>query len=360
MYTHTSAPPEEGVVAPGYPQRSRDTAQTVAALQRTLGFCIARGYGIHWQNLLSDGRFSSPEAWAMYRENLPLLLEGKAQSPQVAFIIDEQAFHCTAIGSRSVYGPFVYELRAAFSRLDVTTGYYLLSDIDRIPKSARLLVFINPHDLREHAATIAARFARDGRILVFAHAPNASAPDSSAGSSAVLQALDGGTRFVLREGEALHTGKLVANPGLPASLVGLPFGLGPDRVHIHWAPEARHPPLSPAMVVEEPRAIPLGVFTDGKSVAISATPHDGWTEVLLGGHVLEPEFWRALARNAGAHLYTPDETLSWDEPLFLLASEGFLMLQSPTGGLRRVVLPGGQETSVDLQPGAPAFLRPTP
>jgi hypothetical protein len=179
-----------------------------------------------------------------------------------------------------------------------------------------------------------------------------------------------GIRLALHRGD-IQPSAYVADSGLWARWAGERIDGSVDRAHLNWNAEARHGPVSPYFTVEDPAAEVLARYEEGGPVSCALKRRDGWTSVFLGAHVLEPQLWRALFREAGAHLYLETLHDDWQSPVVVEANERFLMIQAGRDGVRTVRLPraydeirvlggGGETVARGADAFAWAFTRHTP
>lgn len=85
--------------------------------------------------------------------------------------------------------------------------------------------------------------------------------------------------------------------------------------------------------VEDPQAIPLGRIEGRKEVALAMKRLKHWTSLYTLNPVLPAAFLRALARQAGIHIYQDaDDTL--------YASRSYLTVAAGVAGRRIIRLPG--------------------
>jgi len=294
---------------------------------------------MHWQNLLSDGRFNLPEIWRLYQTYLPWMLEHDTQRgpyrPQVAVVVDERSYYYERVPCREVYVRWVYELRSSLTRVDTTLGFYLQSDLARIPDSVRCLILLTPYALTaEQQDALRNRWMRDGRTIVFCHLPNIFGVDGIDPKGSAVTGID----LALHQ-EAIDPESKVCSQGLFQPWNGETFGDARDFSNLHWNPDARVGPVSPFMTVADPQAEILARYVANGLPSCAIKRMDGWNSVFLGTHRLSPRMWRALFRDCGCHVYLDTLSDDWDRPDVVEANDSFLMIQSGHGGKRTVRLP---------------------
>ncbi|MCL5271107.1 MAG: hypothetical protein M1457_11305 [bacterium] len=338
-FTHLAEKPGPAAMAPGYAQHTTDLPQTLAVLKRNLGCAIAHDYILTWQNLFSEGRFNQPEIWDQYRPYLAWLAAREGckppYRPQVAVVIDEDAFALQPADGRAVNARWIHELRSALGRLDTTLGFYLQSDLGRIPDSVRCLILVNPYAITPaQQEELRARWMKDGRMIVFGYLPNVFGDRGLDEHGSAIT----GMRLALHR-EPIDIECAVEPRGVLGEFAGQHFSNSADRFNRHWFKDARLGPLAPWMSVDDPQAEVLARYAANGRGACALVRMPGWMSVYLGAPGLTPPMWRRLLREAGCHFFLDDFSTRWDHPDVIQATDDFLMVQSGRDGLRTVRLP---------------------
>jgi hypothetical protein len=336
-YTHVAEAPPAGALAPGYQHAPKNLSESLAVVKRNIGVATAHGLMMHWQNLLSDGRFNLTEIWDFYRNfykwAAPKELTRKAYRPQVAVVVDEAAYHYERVPARAIYGRWVYEQRMALDRVDATIGYYLQSDLDRIPDSVRCLILLTPYALTPaQEVSLRQRWMQGGRTIVFCYMPQAMTP---AGWREHVGEITGMKLQLHRE--ELDPAVVVAPAGIFRPFAGKVIGTGRDRVYeetVMW-----DKPVAPYLTVEPGSADVWAYYRANGGGACAVKQMTGWRSYFLGAPIMEPAMWRAIMREAGCHLFLESLSDDWRWPDVIAANEYFLMVQSGRDGERQVKLP---------------------
>jgi hypothetical protein len=363
-YTHMAIPPEMDW-APGWQHRTKNREETLAVLKRNLGVAIAHGEMMHWQDLLSDGRFNDERIWQWYlkafdfQKSLDL---DAPYAPQVAVLIDETYPVRQRVEARAVYGRWVYETRMMLSRVDTTVGWYLQSDLDKLPGSVRCVVLLTPYDFSEsEKQALKEKFMRDGKMVVFGYMP-----DDPSGLT--------GIHLKWNPQPINPQSRLLPKTLLPDRRKTV-FGDNRDLSYIENHPNATLPDVAPHLVIDDPDALVFARYTQTDQASCALRQMDGWKSVVLGSHRLTPHLWRELFRRAGCHLWLDELSNEFNAPDFIQASGNFLMVQSFDGGEKEVFLPesagsiflwrDGESTllatnaaafDVNLKPGVPEYI----
>ncbi|AKJ64734.1 beta-galactosidase [Kiritimatiella glycovorans] len=372
-FTHLAEEPDKSLAAPGYPQRTTHMEETMAVLKRNMGLMIAQNEFPHWQNLLSDGRFNDKRIWNWYDKVHDLIERASlnpAYEPSVAVVLDEKSYTWQRVPARAVYGRWVYETRMALSRTDAALGWYLQSDLDRIPESVRCVILLTPYHLDPaEKNALRRRWMKDGRMIVFCYLPDL----FRAGKAPSLTKFTG-IGLELHRDEIDPESRLVQGT-LMEEGYDPRLGEATDLSYNWNEPGAKLGPVSPWLHVEDEEAEVFARYIDEELPSCAMKEMDGWTSVYLGTSRLTPRIWRELFRRAGCHLYLDEVSDKWMKPDFIQASPPFLMVQSFRGGRKTVYLPHrasvvgewrdgetrvlGRDTDrvdLDLRPGHPAYI----
>jgi hypothetical protein len=344
-YTHLAIPPEMDW-APGWQHRTESIEETLAVLKRNLGVAVAHGEIMHWQDLLSDGRFNDERIWAWYRKAFDFqksLSLDAPYAPQVAVLIDETYPVFQRVEARAVYGRWVYETRMMLSRVDVTCGWYLQSDLDKLPDSVRCVILLTPYNISEtEQRALKEKFMRNGNMVIFGYMPH----DPS-----------GLTGIKLKWNSAAINpeSRLLPQTLFPDQRETV-FGDNRDLSYIENHPKATLPDVAPVMTVDDPDALVFAEYTQTGESSCALKNMDGWISAVLGSHRLTPHIWRELFRRAGCHLWFSELSSEFNAPDFVQASGDFLMVQSFDGGRKQVLLPEEAESVLLWQDGESSLL----
>jgi len=173
-FTDASIPPPDGLIAPGNEARPHSPEQTISVAYRNFGSFLAHGCGLWWFDLLSDGRWNADSFWA----STPALREVAAHArtlpafaPEVAFVVDEESL---AWLRDTTHPELLHALgygRAAFGRIGAPVGYYLQSDLARLPASVKVLYLATPFAVDDAARAELARRQAAGCTVVWGWMP---------------------------------------------------------------------------------------------------------------------------------------------------------------------------------------------
>jgi hypothetical protein len=362
-FTHLAEEVPEVVkgYAPGYASRTTNMTETLAVLRRDLGVAVAHNQLVVWQNLFSEGRFNDQQIWDMYKPYLTWMQQ-RAETvqpfqPQVAVLASAENITLLKNKAYGITERWLYQSRFPLNRVDVSIGYYLQTDLDKLPDSVRCVVLLNPHRITdEEKAILKERFMRDGKMVVFCGVPDVY-DDSGFNPD--------GTGFC---GIQL---KFKKESVFPESKTGDGTIFGDRQFG-----RQKKQPVELYLSVKDREADPLARYSSTREVSCAVKKMNDWTSVYLGSPGLPPELWRDLFKKADCHLYLDDDDFptNFNKPDFIEANGNFLMIQSAAGGGKTVRLPSEARAvyrfdstepelinkncssfSVKLDPGVPAF-----
>ncbi len=300
--------------------------QTRQVMRRNTAQAALRGFGTWWMDLPGQGWFNDARIWeemsllspvdaAMLRRRGPF-------APEIAAFVDEESMCHLPGGSDAFARPLIAHACAALGRSGAPYGQYLLDDAlaGRVP--AKLQIFLSAWALPPAKRAALAGQRGPGVTRVWCYAPGYLYPDRAdvAGIGEV-------TGF---EARAVTVETAEAAPTEAGKKVGLAASWGPKR------------PIRPLFGVTAPADGTLAVYSDG-TPAVAVRRSGKGIDVFVGVPQLTPELVRALARMAGAHVFTEGKATVW-------AAEGFLSLQAhETGPL--VINTGRKGAVVDALDG---------
>ncbi len=264
--------------------RAPTAADHNAMVRRESGMTLAAGHGTWWYDMdggwfRDDGIMAGvAEARAAFARDLACAARPRAD---VAVFSDEQSFDYVAEPQmgRVSYEAVVRQVHH-LNTSGVPYHHYLLDDVanPKLP-DYRLYVFVASYHLRPAVRRAINALKRDGKTLVFVHAPGViGAADPAAAIGEVtnlkVRALPGDTLLApLPPAATSPLGTLGT-----LSICGL---------------------SGPAFAVDDPAAAPIGVTAAG--VPVAAIKEQGtWRAVYFGGLGLSDELANRLARLAGA------------------------------------------------------------
>jgi len=179
-FTHLSEKPPEHLIAPGWNDRTANLAETLSVVRRDFGTAIMHRCGMWLFDLLSDGRWYEKEIWNSTQLLRRIAAETRSEppfQPEVAFVVDENSpcflrdtTHPLLLHSLSYW-------RAELDRISAPVGYYLQSDLPRIPESVKVLILADPFVLTKEEAKAIRSYLDRRATVVWNYAPDFIGPD---------------------------------------------------------------------------------------------------------------------------------------------------------------------------------------
>ncbi len=177
-YTHLSQPqPDSGLIAPGWPDRTTNTDETLDLARRNYGNFLTHRCGMWYFDLLSDGRWSDPAFWdstVLLRRMAAELRGAGPFRPEVAFLADEDSVHTMRATTWPVLIHALSWWRSELDRIGAPVGYYLQRDLGRLPDSVKVIILGNAYRLSKKELRHIRRFASKGGTVIWCYAPGVS------------------------------------------------------------------------------------------------------------------------------------------------------------------------------------------
>ena len=303
-----------------------DTAeQSVAVTWREFANVLTRRAAVGWFDM-DGGWFSDAPMWDCYRRQLQVSAEAFGRREpfvgEVALFVDEQSYDYYRFSELT--RRMVMDTVANMPHAGVTWDLYLLPDVESpsLPHY-RLYVVLNAVSMSE--ATREALYrqaARNQATVLLLYAPGYA-----------------GERDLDVSRLAHMTGMQLAVEAGPASPdyrlePGHPLARGPDPAQ----PLCPGPELAPRPVIMDSEAEVIGRFADTGAVALARKPDRGVTVLYCSSVNVPAPLLRAIAREAGAHVYTESGDSLYTDGQYLAlhaASDGTKTVRLPD--VRRVV-----------------------
>jgi hypothetical protein len=342
-YTHLGAAPKEGVIAPGWRERTTSLEETLAVSRRNFANFFTHRCGLWFFDLLSDGRWNDAEFWdtaPLFRRMAAELRGETPFRPEIAVAINETAVHLMRATTHPYLQHALAHWRAELGRLGTPVGYYLQSDLPKLPNSVKVLILPNAlHLTREEEHAVELHIER-GNAVVWTYAPGLfgpEGPDSARIAQRVGMPVEARFDDVLMNivseptGEKVRVGKdrwqprfvITAEPSRKA-VPGAPSdSSGPSDTsdlsdvseptparRSFWADlkeslRRRPSPKTPASVEAlSPSSLEiLARYESTGEIAAAARPLNGGVCVYTAIPRLPVGLLRYICRNSGVHLY---------------------------------------------------------
>ena len=174
-YTHLGqAKPTEKLIAPGWNARTANMDETLAVNLRNAGNFLSHRAGMWYFDLLSDGRWNAPVVWdtsVLLRRVAAELRSEPFFSPEIAFVIDEEAVQYMRDNSHPYLIHALSWWRAELDRIGAPVGYFLMSDLAALPASVKVIILPNAFSLSYDVREYLAQFMDAGGSVVWTYAP---------------------------------------------------------------------------------------------------------------------------------------------------------------------------------------------
>ncbi|MEW6358164.1 MAG: carbohydrate binding domain-containing protein [Planctomycetota bacterium] len=324
--THIS-PADAHKTDPAWHGRVDTPEQTWWVHQRNFGHIFVRRAACWWMDLPGLGWLDSKDIWdniaklrGIYDEGLE---RGSQYKSEVAIIIDEKsAFYLKP--SPHVTGDLIYRIRMDFYRMGLPFGMYLLDDlVDGKVPDAKFYIFLNAFCVtRGQRDAIHRIVRRGGRTALWFYAPGIISDGGLDVNN--MEALTGIRLMPLPSG-------IVPDATLVAS--GDPIGAGLKAGDV-FGPQDKSA-IETIFAAVEPQAgmAVLARYHAAKNTAaVVVKRQENWTSVFCGSTRLPARVFRAVARDAGAHVWVDSDDV--------FATDGrFLALQASEAGRKTIHLP---------------------
>lgn len=179
-YTHLARTPEPTVSAPGWNTGAADLMESLGLVRRNAALFSAHRVGWWYFDLLSDGRWNDSQLWDVAQPYIRTLFRPIAFAPEVAFLPSEDGAASMADTTHPELLASLALWRHELGRLPAPVGYYLQSDLPRLPESVRLAILPNAYRITDAEQLAAEAFVGRGGTLVWTYAAGIAAAESTA------------------------------------------------------------------------------------------------------------------------------------------------------------------------------------
>ncbi len=280
-FTHLAMEVPEGIIAPGWQDRPDTLEGTLALFRRNAGNFLTHRCGFWIFDLLSDGRWDSPEFWKntliLRRMAAELRSEGPFR-PEVAFLADERAVHDLRADTHPWLLESLARWRSDVARIGAPVGYYLQSDLPRLPDSVKVVILANPYRWEKADQRAVDRLWRRGGTVIWTYAPGIMGPDGP-------------------------------DPARVAEVTGFPvsvhFDSSPIRFEEVFTGETRELPegFQPRFIIGGDQADVVARYADTGAVAAAARQAGRGVAIYSAVPRLSAGTLRTICERAGVHLY---------------------------------------------------------
>ncbi len=277
---------------PGKYSEIKTLEDSLNALRRNLAQETIRNTGVWWMDLRGHGWFDNDDMWNLMKNfekiESDFIKNPVPYRPEMRLVMDEMSMMMVGARkqSRVTTDPLMYKGRSDANRSGVPFGHYLLDDILKTPKEAKLNVFLSAYALDSKQRARMAKL-REKSSCVFAWATGLIDLDKNEFS---LDAVKEATGFEVVYVENA-TGEIFATS--EGEKMGLPSKIGNPKYGIQ-------PRLSPKL---EKGDVVLATYSN-KTPAIVLRKTNGVFSLFYGAFQISSAIYRAMAELSGAHIYT--------------------------------------------------------
>lgn len=281
-FTHLAAQPPDPALAPGWEGRTQSLEETLAITRRNYGNFLMHRCGFWFFDLLSDGRWNDRDFWrsAGLARRVAAELRGLPPfQPEVAFVVDEEAVAFLLDSTHPVLLHSLGYQRHELGQLGAPVGYYLSSDLGRLPASVRLLILPNAYHVDHSTRRAVEAVLGRGGAVVWVYAPDimgSEGPDVSR-----IGAVTGFQVEVRHDGE--------------------PLMISIENNQKQF--ELREFNYIPRLIISEPMAQSLATYTHTGETAIAARQEGSGTVVYCAVPHVPLAVLQYAARQARVHVY---------------------------------------------------------
>jgi len=285
-----------------------DLQQTRDVMLRNTAQAALRGFATWWMDLPGEGWFADPAIWEEIVRLRPvdeaMTERSERFTPEIAAIIGEDSICHLAAGGNAVSRPLVYFARGVLGRCGAPYGQYMLAQAVAGNVPARLQIYLSAWALTPEQRERLSTNRAPGVTRVWCYAPGYLLPDRA--DLLAMSELAGFDCIPISPDTAQVT------PTDRGRALGLTEA---------WGPAAKIEPLFAAAATPEET---LATWPDG-SAAVAMRRSDDGLDVFVGVPELTVPLLRALAREAGVHLFT-------DVPAAVWAADPYLSIHALDDG----------------------------
>lgn len=173
--THTAQRTAEEHLATGNITLSTNVEETLAANRRNIANALTHRAGMWYFDVLADGRWNDKKFWERAALTRRLFAEARTPElfqPHIAFVVDEDSIHAM----QATTYPYLMESlsfwRRELDRIGTPVGYYLQSDLPRLPDSIHVMILANAFSITNDERRTIDKFLAKGGTVIWNFAPD--------------------------------------------------------------------------------------------------------------------------------------------------------------------------------------------
>ncbi len=280
-FLHRSSPLAGDKAPPDRPHRAFTSEQTLALAQRNAGNSLMHRCGYGFVDRFGDEGWSGAFGGGATQLLRRMAAETRAYPfrPEIAVVVDEDAALSVSGKGHALLEQSLGRWRFELDRLGAPVGYYLQSDLERIPDSVKALILVNPYVVSRRFRLDIDRLYGRGVTVVWTYAPGVAGPDE------------------------IDWGRIGSITGIAAA-----SRMDAAPLHVVAAPVADEIDFGaldglPRVVIADEQAHPLARYADSGEIAIAAAPWRGGTSVFSAVPRIPVGLLRWICARAGASFY---------------------------------------------------------
>lgn len=310
-------------------------------LKRSFAKNLTSGVNGYWFEM-NKGWYNHPEIIKLFTEMQQIgqatISVDKRSRADIAVVVDQESLRvATQSVSRNLLHRFpIHDLCRIGAPYDYWEMEDLLESNDAELNKYKLVIFLNAFSLTDNERSlIDKRLKGNGRQLLWLYAAGLIRSPVNA-SLANMKSLTGFDLEFLskqRSQEVISTGTGNIPKAARLGAYKRPLTTGAE-VDAQCTPKPIPPPWSYGVfAVADKNAMVLGRFEKGGKPGFAIKQMGNWTSIYVSSLGVPSDVLRALAKNAGCHIYNSDDDI------IIYASRHFLTVHSRHAGKRHIALP---------------------
>jgi hypothetical protein len=316
---------------------------TLEVLKREFAHILCNSvYGFWFE--MEEKWYKAPDILSLFEtiqkiSKQSLALNRKSNS-EIAVLIDDisQLYSLPTVREALLREQRIHEL----CRIGAMPDYYFLSDLNKMPLDQyKMFIFLNSFVLDKKTKQDIDKLKNGNKTLVWLYAPGIIKTENHKGKAFCKKDMEELTGFkyeYMSKKQFPSSLEIVENSCLDNVEKGYVFGkfFRDIKSGICGGPEINRkiPPLKLICNVSEAsNVIPLGRYENmQEKIGFALKKCDNWNSIFIGSIYPSAKIWRAIAKNAGVHLYSDHEGD------IIYQNESFLCIHVKEKGTRNIKL----------------------
>ena len=323
---------------------------TLQCLRRNFGNVIAHNQAIWWMDLCANGSYNGQSIWDGNRKLMETYTDSIEKSiptrPEVALVYDEGTFFWLKSDSSCLNYSNLSCQRYVFQSIGAQVGYYYIEDLQKIPDSAKVIVFVSTIQMDKKKEALVNSMKGKGRTLVWLYAPGyVGAKDLS------KKRVERITGFQLEKSDVAILPEIqITSSPMTQSLNGHKFGV--MKIDTPAEPGKPNSSFSPTFsgAASDKDAVVWGTYAANGKPALLFKKQKNWTSIFCGAPMLSVPVLRSICRQAGVALLVDPDDLNTEDSISF--NGRYLYVYARThDGPRTFQVPGGPRNVMEVVSG---------